>query len=97
MLRRVVVDGREHIDELTYYSDGRGERNPSAFGEDALKTKTEWEGTALVSRGSTRLGSGIVDVTERRELGVNGTQLIISVKLRGWSTLAIKQTFDRTS
>jgi hypothetical protein len=48
MIRRAATNGAQRIDELIYYSDGRGEINSTGPNKDAGKTKTKWEGNKLV-------------------------------------------------
>lgn len=68
VIRKTNSNGKESINEAIYYTDGRGEKNPSLF-QTALvigglsqsdskkpievKSKTKWQGDKLVSRSST--------------------------------------------
>jgi hypothetical protein len=45
--RRAAANGEERVDELHYYTDGRGETNRS------VSTKTTWEGRKLVIKSSS--------------------------------------------
>lgn len=67
IMRRGVTDGKEFNSDSVFYTDNRGETNPSvfqtAFGmgasgssakSDELKSKTMWDGNKLVSRSSIR-------------------------------------------
>lgn len=98
--RKTTLNGTERGQEMVYYSDGRGETNAAAFGNNEVKTKTKWEGTKLVSKSSIsrsfRRETFFTDTSERRELSEDGRSLTITVSISGPAgTSVIKQVFDR--
>ena len=52
--RKIHEKGKERVQQLTYYSDGRGETNPTSDGTNSLKSNTRWSGKKLVIRFLTR-------------------------------------------
>lgn len=46
--RKIHENGKESVQELIYYSDGRGETNPTSDGKDRLKSNTKWSGKKLI-------------------------------------------------
>jgi len=51
-------DGRQETKELVYYTDGRKETNPTAFGAGRFETQTKWEGGKVVTYASYGPPSG---------------------------------------
>ena len=47
--RRLSWNGNERVQDLTYFSDGRGETNPTLIDEIEVKSKTKWNGNKLIS------------------------------------------------
>jgi hypothetical protein len=78
--RKLTWKGDERVQQLTYYSDGRGETNPSLVTMDEAKSKTRWSGNKLVLSYSFSAGSAgrraiILDVTEEWKLSADGKTL----------------------
>jgi hypothetical protein len=79
--RTLRMNGREETREFVYYTDGRGETNPAAFGGPALKTQTKWEGERVWAYAKTtwpaRDGRPAVELetTQRWHLSSGGRTL----------------------
>src|SRR5215216_5809102 len=43
--RKLSLNGQQQVQELGYFTDGRGETNPAAVGNTNIKTKTKWDGS----------------------------------------------------
>jgi hypothetical protein len=54
IIRKYFLKGYEGWQELLYFSDQRGETNPSIIEGETIKSKTKWEGRKLVTRSSIR-------------------------------------------
>lgn len=86
--RKARLSEQERTDTLNYYSDGRGEENPSLESNTLVKSKTKWNGNELVSKRSrtTRIRDDtvFVDETEAWLLSADGRTLTqkITVWLR---------------
>ncbi|MCA1592320.1 MAG: hypothetical protein LC754_06655 [Acidobacteria bacterium] len=101
--RTLSLNGREEVQALVYYTDGRGETNPSTLGRIGVKSKTKWDGGKLVSESkltheSPRGGTFSIDSTEKWQLSSDGktlTQTNIIVTPRGVQT--VRQVFNRRS
>lgn len=52
--RKYFMKGYEGDQELLYFSDHRGETNPSIIEGETIKSKTKWNGKNLTSRSSIR-------------------------------------------
>src|SRR5437588_3720064 len=46
--RTLITKGKQRIAKLTYYTNGRGEKNPTIYG-DKRESKSAWRGTKFVS------------------------------------------------
>lgn len=70
---------KERTLESVYYTDGRGEKNPSFYENETVETKTYWEGYALVTKGSvfqSTFGDTIMyDIIDKWELSADGNTL----------------------
>ncbi len=53
--RKIIKKKRERLQELLYFTDGRGESNPGLDGKTTIKSKTKWDGSNLTSKGSTSI------------------------------------------
>jgi hypothetical protein len=75
--RKSVWRGQEHVQELTYYSDGRGEVSRTFIDNIEGKSKTKWEANRLVSRFSVSLkqGLGSLDVLQEWKVSADGKTL----------------------
>ncbi len=91
--RNFKEKGRERIDEVVYYSDGRGETNPTSLRtflqknpDEKVKSETRWAGTKLVSKYSVRwnVSSDVLyfDVIEMWELTPDRNTLIHTIENR---------------
>ena len=84
---------RETTKRLIYYSDKRGESNPTMVG-NSLRSKTSWEGNVLVSAGTMRQGdpfdtvlSVLTETIERWELSPDGNTLTQTSLSKGTLTV----------
>jgi len=101
--RSVKFNDQQMAQELTYYTDHRGETNPATFGSGDLKSKTKWTKNKIeshVSWSRTSLSGDVsnYDTTEKWELGPDGKTLTDTADIstpRGVRTL--KQVFNRVS
>lgn len=84
MIRKSTLDGNVKNQELIYYGDGRGERNPTPVRDeltesDFIETTTKWEKNKLVSKAiylrKSPRGSFEMEVTNQWELSSDGTML----------------------
>src|SRR5215831_673203 len=77
--RQMARKKKTTTQELTYYTDGRGESNPTAS-EGKLESKTSWWDKLIIIKGTseTPMGGDVVisDVTEKWELSDSGNTLI---------------------
>ncbi|MEW6212146.1 MAG: hypothetical protein AB1631_27570 [Acidobacteriota bacterium] len=102
IIRTFISKGREQSEELTYYTDGRGETNKLAFTIRDLKTRTRWEKGNLVSKWTWTSDIGndnlFTDGHERREMSADGRVLAITYSISGISGLILlKLVFNRDS
>ena len=83
--RKFVLDGQERTQALVYYTDGRGEANPTMMTNDLIRTETKWQGRKLVTRFTTRntlRGVTIdVDTTETWALSADGQTLTVTTSV----------------
>lgn len=99
--RRASLNGRSETQELAYYTDERGEKNPSVFGKVGLESKTKWEGTRLVARSVVmrRSASGEpirIESVERWQLSSDGRTLTQGISINApFGTQSIKQVYNR--
>lgn len=100
--RNFKEKGRERIDEVVYYSDGRGETNPTSLRsfpnkthDEKVKSETSWIGNKLVIKYTVRwnVSSDIlyVDVVEMWELAPDRNTLIHTVENRKISSALHKR------
>ena len=59
--KTVVLKGQRETKQYAYYTDGRGELNPMAYGPGEVESKTEWDGNKVktythVGRGNQKWG-----------------------------------------
>lgn len=85
--RKFILDGKERVQELSYYTDNRGEKNPAMIVNALIESKTKWDGRKLVSRLTTdnlvnsnpayRMRNIRMDIytTEKWELSADGQTL----------------------
>ncbi|HEY7546068.1 MAG TPA: hypothetical protein VID27_14345 [Blastocatellia bacterium] len=98
IVRKINLNGNASTQEFTYYSDGRGETNPAAFGNGEVKSKTKWDKMKLESKSSSSYqmrGGGDVfhtDTAERRELSQDGKTLTITISISGPRGIQIIKT-----
>ncbi len=101
--RKLKLGERELAGELTYYTDGRGEINPSSFSRAEVKSKTKWDSDQIVAQSphsrTTPAGGTInLDTTERWELSSEGKTLIQTTTITSpKGSRTIKQVFNRLS
>lgn len=84
--RVIVSEGQERRQQLVYYTDGRGERNPTILEGGVVESKTAWDGRRLVTRwsNSERVGVEAVhfDTADRWEVSSDGRKLTRAVSTR---------------
>ena len=85
--KNMIVDGREHIGDWFYYTDGRGESNPPFPGSDSeFKTHSKWSSNKLISTASLDMnvaGQIIhVEAEETLELSRDGKTLVDTISKR---------------
>lgn len=77
--RQMKKKKRETIQELIYYTDGRGEKNTNLTGGKPVRSKTNYEGSTIVSRWVEEFyESGdfyFCEVTDTWELSTDGQTL----------------------
>ena len=101
--RRERRDGREQTVALVYYTDGRGEVNPSTLGRVGLRSTTRRDGDRIVSTSTlTRRGpdgkSTTLETVERWQLSRDGRLLTQTTSTSyGGGTQTIKQVFRRAT
>ena len=102
MTRSGTLNGESRSQNLTFYTDGRGETNPGLIDNSQARSKTTWEGTKLVTHSWSSLSVGgesvQLETLERRELSSDGKTLTVSVTAsspRGIDNL--KLVFTRSS
>jgi hypothetical protein len=54
--KTVVFKGQQETKQYAYYTDGRGESNPMAYGPGEVESKTVWDGDKV--KAYTRVGGG---------------------------------------
>jgi hypothetical protein len=100
VVRKFVRNGREQSEELTFYTDGRGESHQFAYTRSGLKTKTNWDKARLISKWtwSSDIGNDslFTDVSERRELSADRRVLNITFAITGIQGVwLLKLVFNR--
>lgn len=99
--RRETRDGRERTTELAYYTDGRGELNPSTLGRVGVKSETRWDGDRIVATSTLkRRGAdgeeSTLETTDRWQLSGDGRLLTQTTSISyGGGTQTIKQVYRR--
>lgn len=82
--RKVIKDKRERLQQLAYYIDSRGEKNPTFTGKGTIKSKTKWDGTSLLVDGimSAPVGGDTIvqQMNERWEISSDGNTLTQVIK-----------------
>jgi len=79
--RSYFQDGAENRQQLTYFSDGRGETNPTILVGEVIKSETKWNGDKLVSKntGQSEIAPRIAIIYERADewrLSKDGNTLV---------------------
>lgn len=101
--RRETLDGRERTTELVYYTDGRGEMNPSTLGRVGVKSTTKVDGGKIVATSTlTRKGPdgkpSTLEATDTWQLSGDGRTLTQTTSVSyGGGTQTIKQVFRRVT
>jgi hypothetical protein len=99
--RRERREGREQTTELVYYTDGRGELNPSTLGRVGVKSETKWDGDKIVATSTlTRRGPGgktsTLETTDKWQLSGDGRLLTQTTSISyGGGTQTVKQVYRR--
>ena len=79
-------DGKQQEEDLLYYTDKRGETNPTLFWLGELTSKTGWKGLKLVSEGSEKRkdenGESLFVMKEEWTLSPDGKTLTDMIYLR---------------
>jgi hypothetical protein len=80
IIRKQTKDKHERVQQLAYFIDGRGEKNPNFTGTGTIKSKTKWEGALLVSDGDMSTPTGgdtiVQTMAERWEISPDGKTLL---------------------
>jgi hypothetical protein len=98
--RKLKLSDKELTGGLVYYTDGRGETNPSSFSRAEVKSRTTWDGDKIVAQSSPSRTSpaGDVDTTETWELSTDGKTLIQTTTITSrLATRTMKEVFNRAS
>jgi hypothetical protein len=101
IIRRERRGGREQTTELAYYTDGRGEMNPSALGRVGVKSATKWDGNKIVATSAlTRRGpdgkTATMETTDKWQLSSDGRVLTQTTATSfGGGTQTVKQVYRR--
>ena len=99
--RRETRDGQERTTELAYYTDGRGELNPSTLGRVGVKSTTKLDGRKVVSTSTlTRRGadgkSSTLETTDTWQPSADGRVLTQTTSIsHGGGVQRIKQVYRR--
>ena len=99
--RRETLEGRERTTELVYYTDGRGELNPSTLGRVGVKSTTKLDGGKVVATSTlTRKGAdgkpSTLEATDTWQLSGDGRVLTQTTTIRhGGGVQRIKQVYRR--
>ena len=101
--RRETRDGQTRTVELAYYTDGRGEVNPSTLGRVGLKSATKIDGHKIVATSTlTRRGAdgkpSKLETTDTWQLSADGRTLTQTTAISyGGGVQRIKQVYQRTN
>jgi hypothetical protein len=94
--------GRDYLEELVYYTDGKPEFN-SRIGHVDPESLTRWRGNKLVRR-STSSNKGVqtsppldIVTTEEWELSTDGKTLTRTIMTSGVVSFKLKYVFNRSS
>ena len=83
IVRSGSLNGQGGTQNLTYFTDGRGENNPGLLNNSTAQSKTKWEGARLTSRSLSSVTfngqSFQLETIERRELSADRKTLTLSV------------------
>ena len=101
-VRTLRLNGREETKEFTYYTDGRGESNPGAFGSGVLDSKTSWDGERVAAHAKTtwpaREGRPevVLETTQTWQLSSGGRALTHTTRVvNGEATEEVKLVYRR--
>ncbi|HEX6185326.1 MAG TPA: hypothetical protein VFZ44_15685 [Pyrinomonadaceae bacterium] len=70
--KTVVLKGQRETKQYAFYTDGRGESNPMAYGGGRYETRTKWNGRKVVAHAGNGNGS---ESTQTWELSADGQTL----------------------
>jgi hypothetical protein len=83
IIRSGSLNGQGGTQNLTYFTDERGESNPGLLNNSTAQSKTKWEGARLTSRSLSSVffngQSFQLETIERRELSADRKSLTLSV------------------
>ena len=101
-VRTLRLNGREETREFAYYTDGRGESNPGAFGSGVLNSKTGWDGGRVTAHAKTtwpaREGRPevVLETTQTWQLSSGGRALTHTTRVvNGEATEEVKLVYRR--
>ena len=89
---KFVTPGNEGVNELTYYTDGRGETNVKTGGNQPVATVTKWDGNKLVTKHVASMTvrgasggekTGKIETTQKWELSKDGQKLSLTATVTG--------------
>jgi len=79
IVRKIAKKKKQWTQKLSYFTDRRGETNPSFNQNETVQSKTYWEGNTLITNGNASMPlSGDVimsDTSDRWELSADGRTL----------------------
>jgi hypothetical protein len=99
--RRETREGQTRTTELAYYTDGRGEMNPSTLGRVGVKSTTKVEGNKVVATSTlTRKGAdgktSTLETTDAWQLSADGRVLTQTTSISyGGGVQRVKQVYRR--
>jgi hypothetical protein len=99
--RRETREGQTRTTELAYYTDGRGEMNPSTLGRIGVKSTTKVEGNKVVATSTlTRKGAdgktSTLETTDTWQLSADGRVLTQTTSISyGGGVQRVKQVYRR--
>ena len=70
--KTVVLKGQQETKQYAFYTDGRGESNPMAYGPGRFETRTKWEGDTVVAHANSGNGT---EMTQKWRLSADGQTL----------------------
>lgn len=80
IIRKLAKKKKQWSQEVSYYTDGRGEKNSSFAQSETVESKTSWQGNTLITLGTASqpiAGDEIIsDTLDKWDLSADGATLI---------------------